>query len=167
MKPKPRAEERRGVARLPAGGGFALVLGDVDRDGDVDLIVANRGRTRLYFNLLRQLDTPFLVMPGREYRLDVYARYGMARLVDVVFPFVSTATARIPLPPLGILGLDPTRIAALPGFVIPRPAGMGSVSVIVPNVPNAVGVTVYAQALLIQHPVLSRLTNVTADKILR
>ena len=87
--------------------------------------------------------------------------------MDVVFPFVSTATARIPLPPLGTLRLDPTRMAALPGFVIPRPAGVGSVSVIVPNVPNAVGVTVYAQALLIQHPVLSRLPNVTADQIVR
>ena len=44
---------------------------------------------------------------------------------------------------------------------------MGSVSVMVPNDPNLVGVTLHAQAMLVQHPALLSLTNVTADKVMR
>ncbi len=125
------------------------------------------GQNRLYVNLLRQLDAPFLLRVGHSYRLDAYARYGPASLVDVALPFVSCATARIPLPPLGTVGLDPSCTVALPAFVIPQPAGVASVSVVVPNNPSLVGVAIYAQALLVQFPVQNRLTNVTADVILR
>ena len=137
-----------GIARMPADrdSTVAVVLGDVDGDGDPDLAFANRGANLLHSNLLRQLDTPLRVIPGREYRVDAYARYGVPRSMDVAFPFVSTATARIPLPPLGTLGLDPTLMIPLPPFVIPRPSGKGFVSVILPNDPNLVGVTIYAQA---------------------
>ena len=83
------------------------------------------------------------------------------------FPFVSIARARIPLPPLGTLGLDPTFMVALPAIIIPQPGGMGAVSVGVPNDPNLIGVSFYAQALLVQHPALVLLTNLTADLIVR
>ena len=56
---------------------------------------------------------------------------------------------------------------ALPAIVIPQPAGARGVSVGVPNDPNLVGVTLYAQALLVQYPSLALLTNVTADRVSR
>ena len=36
--------------------------------------------------------------PGREYRLEAYARYGPPRPGDIAFAFVSTGRAIIPLP---------------------------------------------------------------------
>ena len=42
-----------------------------------------------------------------------------------------------------------------------------SVSVVLPNDPSLVGVTLYAQALLVQYPFLSHLTNLTADQVWR
>ena len=58
-------------------------------------------------------------------------------------------------------------MVALPPFFIPQPAGINSVSVVLPNDPNLVGVTLHAQALLMQFPTLSRLTNLTADQVVR
>ena len=78
-----------------------------------------------------------------------------------------TRGVRIRLPPGGTLGLDPAGIVWLPAFVIPQPAGVGSVSIVVPNDPSFARLPVYAQALLVQDPVQIRFTNVTADVILR
>ena len=91
---------------------------------------------------------------------------GGPRLVDVAVPFLSTGTASIPLPPWGTLGLNPAQMMPLPPFVIPQPAGVKSVSFMVPNRPSLVGVKFYAQALLIQYPA-AYLTNVTADVVLK
>jgi hypothetical protein len=55
---------------------------------------------------------------------------------------------------------------ALPPFAIPQPAGVGSVSVTVPNVAGLAGVSLYAQALLVDAQG-ARLSNVTGDVILR
>jgi hypothetical protein len=41
------------------------------------------------------------------------------------------------------------------------------VSVVVPNDPSLIGVPVYAQALMVPYGAPWRLTNVTADKIVR
>ena len=58
-------------------------------------------------------------------------------------------------------------MAPLPAFSIPEPALKGAVSVVVPNTPSFVGVTLYAQALMLQGPSVALLTNVTADQIVR
>ena len=64
-------------------------------------------------------------------------------------------------------GLRLVRVGPLPSFVIPHPPGMNFVSVVQPDDPSLIGVTLYAQALLVQHPTLFRLTNVTADQVVR
>jgi len=89
--------------------------------------------------------------------------FGPPRLVDVALPFLSLATVTIPLPPLGTLGIDPNFLIPLPAFVIQPTAGVGSVTITVPNIPSLAGISIYGQALLIQYPTQDRLTNVTAD----
>ena len=71
------------------------------------------------------------------------------------------------MPPFGTIGIDVSRAVGLPPFVIPQPTGMSSVSVLVPNDPSLVGVSVFAQALLVPFAGPWHLTNVTADKIER
>ncbi len=158
----PRMPARRSSSEYFA----ACALGDVDGDADLDIVWGGQRSLVLDFNLQRQLDAPLLMRSGRTYTLEVYARYGPPSVADVAVPFISTGTALIPLPPLGTLGLDPTQMLALPVFVIPQPAGVGSVSLSVPNLPGLVGVTIYSQALLMQDPYARRLTNVAADVIL-
>ena len=160
------------VARMPGDndGIHAVALGDVDDDDDLDIVFGNLyPQNRLYLNLLRQLDAPFLLHTGHTYTLEAYARYGPPSVTDVALPFLSTGTASIPLPPLGTFGLDPTQMAALPPFIIRQPAGVGAVSFTVPNWPSLVGISLYAQALLVPLPfqAQARLTNVTADLIIQ
>ena len=154
-------------ARLPAAedGTFELVLGDVDADGDVDILVGNNlDRDRLLFNLTRQLDAPGLLRIGSPYTLDVYARTGSAAATSAV-ALLSTGTASIALPPLGTFGLDPDTAVVLPTLTVPQPAGMGSLTFVVPNVLALAGLPIHTQAVVVQAGA-PRLTNVMSDRVL-
>ena len=154
------------AARMPAHADptWAVALGDVDDDGDVDQVFGNSGRNQLYLNLIRQLDSPLLLRIGHTFTLEAHARHGA---VEVALPYLSTRTASTPLPPLGTLRLDPTLLLPLPPIVVPQPAGVGSIVIPIPTQPDLVGVPIYTQAL--QGPSLARarLTNLTCDVIIR
>ncbi|MEM7202584.1 MAG: FG-GAP-like repeat-containing protein [Planctomycetota bacterium] len=144
-----------------------LRLVDVDADGDLDLVHASSRASTLQVNLLRQLDAPRLPRPGRAYQLDVYARDAPTSGVVGAFPLLSLARAAIPLPPFGVLGLDPRQIASLPALPIPQPAGVGSLSFGIPDVVGIAGTTLFSQALIVRFPGEERLSNVVADVIVR
>ena len=141
-----------------------MALGDVDGDSDLDIVNGNGGQNRLLVNLFRQLDAPLLARIGRTYTLDAYARYAP---MDVALPFLSVGTANIPVPPFGTFGLDPALMVPLGQLNIPQPAGMSSLSFVIPNDASLVGANIYTQALLGKAPLglSARLTNVTADTI--
>ncbi|MCA8965468.1 MAG: hypothetical protein KDC48_11305 [Planctomycetes bacterium] len=69
------------------------------------------------------------------------------------------------MPPYGVLGIDP--MAPLPFLSIPQASGVASMTWMVPNNPVLAGIEVSAQAAIVHWPNDIRLTNVTADVLLR
>lgn len=50
---------------------------------------------------------------------------------------------------------------------IPQPAGMGSFSIAIPDLPDHIGLTIYLQALLMSSEFEGRLSNVVPDTLIR
>lgn len=154
---------------------YSTLLGDVDRDGDLDLLLSVGGSTScssggpllsnaaLFTNLLRQLDAPQLALSGESYEIRAYARGGTPSLVHIAIPYIASAAADIALPPLGTLGIDPSTMIALPPFVIGHQNGVGSLRIDLPHVPSLAGTPLRTQAVVLRWPGNARLSNVTVD----
>ncbi len=154
------------LGRTEPAGVRCLGIADLDGDEDRDVVLGTTASGRLV-NQLRQLTSPWLAMLGREYRLDVYAKNGPPRASDTAVIFLSAGQARIPVPQLGMVGLDPVSTVPFPAIVIPQPLGVASVSVTIPNDPRIVGSTFHAQAVILATRGRARLTNVVTDSITR
>jgi len=115
----------------------------------------------------RQLDVPLLPLVGGNHTLKAYTRYSPLSQFHVVRPYVSTNSASIRVPPFGTLLIDPMQAASLPAFLIPQPAGVASVTMSIPNIPALAGIHLYSQAIHLQYLATERLTNGTADRIIR
>lgn len=143
----------------------SINLADFDQDGDLDLLLANERSRNVWWNLRRHLDAPFLLRPGRPWRIDAYVRARPATSLDFVLPWLSLQRAIVELPPLGTVGIVPQ--TPLPVLVVTQPLGRAQCTVPVPNTTALVDVTVYAQGVVVGSAADVRLTNVTVRSLTR
>lgn len=128
-----------------------LQAGDFDRDGDLDVFVANQVGDRVLTNQTRQLTWRTLPRVGRTLTLDARGPSN-----DVWFLSVALAPGHVPLPPFGTLYLDPVQLTPLGASVL-DPLGRGSMRFAIPALPAYVGIPLYWQAAFLGAPRLSNL----------
>ena len=114
--------------RLPCRGSRAterVLVGDVDVDGDPDLVmVRSSSLPRVLFHQRLQLQSLGVAQLGRPALVRLTAPHlGVAAL------FVGPRAARLPLPPFGLLRLDPVGLAELLQFPVPA-SGVVDVSLL-------------------------------------
>jgi hypothetical protein len=78
---------------------------------------------------------------------------------------VAPRAAHIPLPPLGVFGLDPTTAFKLPAISIPRPGGTASLQVRFPDDAALIGQDFFAQAFFVDDAGRGRLSATIRDTV--
>ena len=151
--------------RLTAGGPLKVAIGDIDRDGDTDVVLGNATgvwQNTTWFNTSRQLYPTQDAVIGKPYPIELHG----PPLSQALLMFAG-ARGRLQVPPFGILGLD-LRSTTL----LPSPIGIGKSRRVVfpgaiPNLAALRGLSLHSQALLLDVRQLSRsrFTNPFADVI--
>jgi hypothetical protein len=118
-------------------------VGDVDGDGDVDLMLASWHGTELYRNLHHQIAWSALPRVGRTLTLELYGRANEGCVLGLAF---APAAPPLVLPGIGTLRLDlmSLLIAAIGIYDVD---GTGVFVGAVPNDPMLLGLSLYWQAL--------------------
>ena len=143
---------------LPARGDqtYAIVLGDMDGDRDVDIVVGNINPSAstfvsnsLYFNFTRQLIGPDIVHAGRTHTMSLVSWTGGGSSASrVAIPLVSVGGAQVAVPPFGVLGINLSQSVTLPAVWLPSDPMLATYKIFVPANPAFVGIHLYGQALI-------------------
>lgn len=135
--------------------GDPMLAGDVDLDGDLDLVLSasSGGGAHVFRNTTRQTAVAGIPLIGHPLRVDVHGPPGtIARL------FASPAAALIPAPPFGTLQLDPWQALQIDVGPVTT-AGYRRSAFAIPASPALAGIPFLLQGWL-EGP--SRLTNAVA-----
>jgi hypothetical protein len=140
-----------------------VVAGDVDRDGVPDLVLARMSRESLLLhNLVRHLEVPLLVRPGRTLAVDLYARDGgSSPRTGLVLLAAGELLPPVLVPPFGLLRVDPSRLLLSAALALTPPGSQATYSLPFPNDLSLVGARLHGQGLIVPGPQVAdmRLTN--------
>ncbi len=149
----------------------SVTIGDIDMDGDLDVLVGTRSNDRLvgWANTHRHLHQPFFPTLAHSYELQYYAKPGYAANDHTGAAVLSFALAPspVPIPGLGTFYLDPTALVALPSTTIPQGSGVTTQPIPIPAEPALIGLAVFAQAVVVDDmdPSDAHLTGHTAETV--
>tara|TARA_R110002072_G_scaffold273219_3_gene433749 strand:- start:30491 stop:32050 length:1560 start_codon:yes stop_codon:yes gene_type:complete len=143
----------------------AIAMGDVDGDGDLDIVFGSPGQNRQLTNVQRQMHAASPPRIGLNYSIDVYMRYTPPSSIQLAALCVASSLMPSTVTPFGMLGIDPLLAAPLPTMTIAQPTGQATLTVTLPNAPGLVGAGVYVQAMLVGYPNDLRLSNVLVDVV--
>ncbi|MCK5943408.1 MAG: VCBS repeat-containing protein [Planctomycetes bacterium] len=130
-------------------------VGDIDEDGDPDLLARGKTGSLLFRNLHRQIAWRSLPRIGRPLTLDVYGRANQTYVLAA-----SLSSVALPATGIGTLRVDPTTLTVMAVGGI-DPLGRAEFSAQVPNAPGLLGATVFWQALTLPPLRLGNLERTT------
>jgi hypothetical protein len=126
-------------------GWHGMVAGDVDADGDVDLLTSRHElptwHAGVLLHLHRQIYAPLPPRLGQTFRVDLHGTSG-----HLFYLALALGVSDAWYPPYGRWHLDPATTIVLPPVPIP-PGRLHTVSLQIPNLPPLRGRTLYAQAI--------------------
>lgn len=134
-------------------GGQSIATGDLDGDGDADVVVGRRvlvfpAVDKLWINHHIQLDTPRSASLGSTVRFDLAWQPGYNSGLSIALP-IAGIEAPFPMPtPFGRAYLSPAGAVSLPVVSLPPMGGVGQLNLPIPAQPNLSGLEFGIQALL-------------------
>ena len=143
---------------------FSHGVGDLDSDGDVDIVIPTNSGLRLLFNLQRQLHASLPPAVNGRYVVDLYWRFKTAANNHAAILALSPKARAINLPPLGVLGIDTSLMVLLPARKLPGSSGMLEYAFPAANDSRLKGLAVHAQAIMAT-PAGIKLTNSTKSVV--
>lgn len=141
---------------------FAFASGDLDRDGDPDLVVGNHGPNQLWFNRHRHISGG-VARAGGTYPIHVWVEPGELRTPAAALIWIGLQPTWFRVEPFGWAGIDPRPVLQLRLLMVPAPAGTATYLYSVPDAPDLHGLPFCLQALVL--PKQNRFTNVWCDVV--